>query len=57
MPMQQYMLVRTLLLHLNKLLNFVIYMRLKIQGIADGEVAKGIKPYNPIMTGQLSEKK
>ena len=26
----------------------------EIQGIADGEVAKGIKPYNPIMSGQLS---
>ena len=26
----------------------------EIQGIADGEVAKGIKPYNPIISGQLS---
>ena len=26
----------------------------EVQGIADGEVAKGIKPYNPIITGQLS---
>ena len=26
----------------------------EIQGIADGEVAKGIKAYNPIITGQLS---
>ena len=26
----------------------------EIQGIADGEVAKGIKPYNPIMSGQLT---
>ena len=26
----------------------------EIQGIADGEVAKGIKGYNPIITGQLS---
>merc|ERR1712118_282420 len=26
----------------------------EVQGIADGEVAKGIKAYNPIMTGQLS---
>ena len=25
-----------------------------MQGIADGEVAKGIKPYNPIISGQLS---
>ena len=27
---------------------------IEIQGIADGEVAKGIKPYNPIISGQLS---
>ena len=26
----------------------------EIQGIADGEVAKGIKAYNPIMSGQLT---
>ena len=26
----------------------------EIQGIADGEVAKGIKAYNPIIAGQLS---
>jgi hypothetical protein len=28
----------------------------EIQGIADGEVAKGIKAYNPIISGQLSRK-
>mgnify|MGYP000344873945 FL=1 len=28
----------------------------EIQGIADGEVAKGIKPYNPIISGQLTKK-
>ena len=27
---------------------------MEVQGIADGEVAKGIKAYNPIITGQLS---
>ena len=27
---------------------------LEIQGIADGEVAKGIKAYNPIISGQLT---
>jgi hypothetical protein len=27
----------------------------EIQGIADGEVAKGIKAYNPIISGQLSK--
>ena len=26
----------------------------EIQGIADGEVAKGIMPYNPIISGQLT---
>ena len=26
----------------------------EIQGIADGEVAKGIKAYNPIISGQLT---
>ena len=30
-------------------------MRVEIQGIADGEVAKGIKAYNPIIAGQLSK--
>ena len=28
----------------------------EIQGIADGEVAKGIKAYNPIISGQLTRK-
>ena len=27
----------------------------EIQGIADGEVPKGIKPYNPIISGQLTK--
>ncbi len=27
----------------------------EVQGIADGEVAKGIKPYNPIISGQLTK--
>ena len=26
----------------------------EVQGIADGEVAKGIKGYNPIIAGQLT---
>ena len=29
---------------------------LEIKGIADGDVAKGIKAYNPILAGQLSRK-
>ena len=28
--------------------------RIEIKGIADGDVAKGIKAYNPILAGQLS---
>ena len=28
-------------------------MNLEIKGIADGDVAKGIKAYNPILAGQL----
>ena len=31
-------------------------MNLEIKGIADGDVAKGIKAYNPILAGQLSER-
>ena len=27
---------------------------LEVKGIADGDVAKGIKAYNPILAGQLS---
>ena len=27
---------------------------LEVKGIADGDVAKGIKPYNPILAGQLT---
>ena len=34
--------------------NFVTLHEVEIQGIADGEVAKGIKAYNPIISGQLS---
>ena len=34
--------------------NFCNLHEVEIQGIADGEVAKGIKPYNPIISGQLS---
>ena len=34
--------------------NFCKMHEVEIQGIADGEVAKGIKAYNPIMAGQLT---
>ena len=29
----------------------------EVQGIADGEVAKGIKAYNPIIAGRYQERK
>ena len=32
----------------------IFEITVEIQGIADGEVAKGIKAYNPIISGQLS---
>ena len=34
--------------------NFCKLHEVEIQGIADGEVARGIKAYNPIISGQLS---
>ena len=34
--------------------NFCKLHDVEIQGIADGEVAKGIKAYNPIISGQLT---
>ena len=34
--------------------NFCNLHELEIKGIADGDVAKGIKAYNPILAGQLS---
>ena len=36
------------------MLIFVNLHEVEVQGIADGEVAKGIKAYNPIISGQLS---
>ena len=35
--------------------NFCNMHEVEIQGIADGEVGKGIKGYNPIISGQLSK--
>ena len=34
--------------------NFCKLHQVEVQGIADGEVAKGIKAYNPIISGQLT---
>ena len=46
-------LVENTSLTFNKLHNFVIYMKLKFK-VLQMAVAKGIKPYNPIMSGQLT---
>ena len=47
-------LVENTTLTFQQIANFCNMHEVEIQGIADGEVAKGIKAYNPIMTGQLS---
>ena len=47
-------LVENTTLTFNQKANFCNLHEVEIQGIADGEVAKGIKPYNPIISGQLS---
>ena len=46
-------LVENTTLTFNQIANFCNLHQVEIQGIADGEVAKGIKPYNPIISGQL----
>jgi len=47
-------LVDTTTLTFKQLANFCNLHEVEVQGIADGEVAKGIKPYNPLISGQLS---
>ena len=47
-------LVENTTLTFNQIANFCKLHEVEIQGIADGEVAKGIKAYNPIISGQLS---
>ena len=47
-------LVENTTLTFKQIAEFCHLHEVEIQGIADGEVAKGIKAYNPIMTGQLS---
>ena len=47
-------LVENTSLTFKQIADFCNMHEVEIQGIADGEVAKGIKPYNPIMSGQLS---
>ena len=47
-------LVENTTLTFKQIANFCKLHEVEIQGIADGEVAKGIKGYNPIISGQLS---
>ena len=41
-------------LSFKQIANFCKLHEIEVQGIADGEVAKGIKGYNPIISGQLT---
>ena len=50
-------LVENTTLTFKQIADFCKLHEVEVQGIADGEVAKGIKAYNPIMTGQLSREK
>ena len=47
-------LVENTTLTFNQIADFCKMHEVEIQGIADGEVAKGIKAYNPIISGQLT---
>ena len=47
-------LVENTTLTFKQIASFCKLHEVEIQGIADGEVAKGIKAYNPIISGQLS---
>ena len=47
-------LVENTTLTFKQIANFCNLHEVEVQGIADGEVAKGIKAYNPIMAGQLT---
>ena len=47
-------LVENTTLTFKQIAQFCNLHEVEIQGIADGEVAKGIKPYNPIISGQLT---
>ena len=48
-------LVENTTLTFKQIANFCKLHEVEIQGIADGEVARGIKAYNPIISGQLSK--
>ena len=47
-------LVENTTLTFKQIANYCKLHEVEIQGIADGEVAKGIKAYNPIISGQLT---
>ena len=47
-------LVENTILTFKQIAQFCNLHEVEVQGIADGEVAKGIKAYNPIISGQLS---
>ena len=47
-------LVENTTLSFKQIANFCKLHELEIKGIADGDVAKGIKAYNPILAGQLT---
>ena len=47
-------LVENTTLTFKQIANFCNLHEIEVQGIADGEVAKGIMAYNPIISGQLS---
>ena len=48
-------LVENTTLTFKQIAKFCNLHEIEVQGIADGEVAKGIKPYNPITSGQLTK--
>ena len=48
-------LVENTTLTFKQIADFCKLHEVEVQGIADGEVAKGIKAYNPIISGQLSK--
>ena len=47
-------LVENTTLTFKQIADFCKLHEVEVQGIADGEVAKGIKAYNPIISGQLT---
>ena len=47
-------LVENTTLSFKQIANFCKLHELEVKGIADGDVAKGIKAYNPILAGQVT---